>query len=179
MAQERDRLRERIRAEARAGDWWSLWPAFVRSRATLLERLAVFAGAEAAWRPGAGEGESAWSAAEVARHVLAYSRNVGAIIEATAAGRTEPKDPPGTLIEPTAMPFDETVRAVTRASVTLASLPERLPAAPNLETTVPHAFFGPLNCREWYVFLWLHDTDHAAQLERLRELPGFPRASPR
>lgn len=172
MMEERERLRAWIQAEARGGDWWSLWPAFARTRGTLLERLSVFSEEQAGRRPAGGEGEGAWSAAEVARHVLAYSRNVGAIIEATATGRTEPKDPPGTLLEAPGTSFAEAVTALTRESVRLASLMERLPATPDLATTVPHAFFGPLNCREWFVFLRLHDSDHLRQSERLADFAG-------
>ncbi len=174
MTQERDRLRDWILAEAHGGDWLSLWPAVVGARARLIERLASFSEAQARWRPPSGEGEAAWSAAEVAAHVAAYSRNVGAIIEATAAGKTATKDPPGTVGPATNRTFAELVRLVTEESVRLASLPQRLPAEPDLETTVPHAFFGPLNCRGWYVFLRIHDLDHTRQLERLREAAGFP-----
>ncbi|MEP7215407.1 MAG: DinB family protein [Anaerolineaceae bacterium] len=174
VTEDTDGLGEWIRAQARDGDWLSLWPALVKSRALLVERLAGFSEAQARWRPPFGEGEAAWSAIEVADHVLAYSANVGAIIEATAAGQAVAKDPPGMLRSQSRPPFREVLREVTRASIRLAALPERLPPEPDLETTVPHAFFGPLNCRDWYVFLRIHDADHARQLEHLRTLPGFP-----
>lgn len=172
MTDERERLGRWIRDEARTGDWSALWDAFARTRAVLLERLSAFPDEQATRRPGSGEGEAAWSAAEVARHVLAYTRNVGAIIEATAAGRTESKDPPGTLAARPGSSFAETVGELSRASSGLESLVERLPANPDLLVTVPHAFFGPLNCREWLVFLRFHDSDHLRQIERLHVPPG-------
>ena len=176
MSTPAERIRDRIVADAAANDWLGLWPAITAARTALLLSLAGFSEEQALVRPPDGEGESAWSAIEIAAHVAAYSANVSAIIEATASGKTVPKDPPGTLRPDPTQTFAEVLRQVTEASVRLASLPERLPSAPNLTTTVPHAFFGPLNCREWYVFLRIHDADHTRQLERLRELPDFPPA---
>lgn len=165
MTSDRETALESIRREACAGDWVSLWTGVMRTRLGLLELLERIP-AKDAERRAPGEGEAGWSAAEVARHVLAYTENVGAIIEATARGQTVVKDPPGTL-RPEATDYSALVRLVGEASMKLAALPSRLPPEPNLETTVVHAFFGPLNCREWFAFLRLHDADHARQLRRL------------
>lgn len=170
----RDRIRARLLAEA-ANDWLDLWPQVAGARATLLDALDGLTSAQAAWRPPTGEGEAAWSIIEVARHVRAYSRNVQAVIEATARGETAPKDPPGTLAElDPAASLRDVRRAIIEESVRIATLHQRVPATPNLEATVPHAFFGPLNCRGWYAFLRVHDVDHTRQIERLKQMPGFP-----
>ena len=55
-------------------------------------------------------------------------------------------------------------------SVRLAASPEQLPEPPDLDVTVGHAVLGPLNCRTWYLFLTLHDSDHTRQVRALREL---------
>jgi hypothetical protein len=170
----RDRIRARLLAES-ASDWLDLWPRVTGARATLLEALDGVAPAQAAWRPPSGAGEAAWSIIEVARHVRAYSRNVLAVIEATARGETAPKDPPGTLadLDPAAS-LSDVRRAIVEESVRIATVHQRVPAKPNIERTVPHAFFGPLNCRGWYAFLRVHDGDHTRQIERLKQMPGFP-----
>jgi hypothetical protein len=64
---------------------------------------------------------------------------------------------------------------VTAQSALIAGLPGRLTAEPNLEATVPHAVFGPLNCRAWFLFLRIHDMDHTRQIANLAQMAGFPR----
>lgn len=172
---ERDRIRARLLAEAATSDWLDLWPRVTGARAALLEALDGVTADQATWRPPTGEGEAAWSIVEVARHVRAYSRNVLTIIEATARGETVPKDPPGTLATlDTEESLREVRRAIVEESVRIATVHQRVPATPDLSTTVPHAFFGPLNCRGWYAFLRFHDIDHTRQVERLKQMPGFP-----
>jgi len=168
-----EELRARIVEEAARSTWLDLWPRVIGGRAELLAALDGMSEAQARWRPPSGEGEAAWSALEAARHIQAYTHNVLAIIEATARGEPAPKDPPGALAE--APTLDDARRAALAVSTLLASVHGRLPEPPNLSVTVPHAFFGPLNCREWYAFLRLHDSDHRRQLERLKAMPGFPK----
>ncbi len=50
----------------------------------------------------------------------------------------------------------------------------RLPAAPDLDVTVAHFWFGPLNSRAWFLFQRLHDTDHTGQIAQIRAAEGFP-----
>jgi len=173
--QGQDRIRARLLAEAANNDWLDLWPRVTGARVALLDALDGVTADQAAWRPPEGEGEAAWSIIEVARHVRAYSHNVLAIIEATARGETVPKDAPGTLaaLDPAAS-LREVRRAIVEESVRIATVHQRVPAHPDLATTVPHAFFGPLNCRAWYAFLHFHDTDHTRQVERLKQMAGFP-----
>ena len=56
----------------------------------------------------------------------------------------------------------------------LLSVGLRIPAQPNNEVTVPHAFFGPLPCRSWPLFQAVHDGMHIAQIESLKSAEGFP-----
>lgn len=57
----------------------------------------------------------------------------------------------------------------------IASLYEHVRAADPgafLELRWEHPFFGPLNWREWFLFLRLHAKDHARQLAAMREALG-------
>lgn len=142
------------------------------ARVELLQALAAIPESRAHERPGSGEGESAWSACEVARHVLAYTANVSDVIRATANGRTAPKDPRGALAPDPQLPFPELRRAIVEESARLAALHLELPPHPGVETTVDHPFFGPLHARAWYAFLEVHDSDHARQLRALAATKG-------
>ena len=132
MANDRERIKEQLVADAAASDWWELWPRVVGGRVALLRQFEGLSPEQAAWRPPTGEGEAAWSAVELARHVLAYSRNVLAIIEATARGETVVKDPPGTLVDET-LPLEQLRPLLAEASARIASVIQRLPAEPDLD----------------------------------------------
>jgi hypothetical protein len=45
-----------------------------------------------------------------------------------------------------------------------------------LEPTAPHPWFGELNCRAWYLFQRIHDTDHTRQIQAIKANPAFPSA---
>ncbi|MGH2608126.1 MAG: DinB family protein, partial [Tepidiformaceae bacterium] len=49
------------------------------------------------------------------------------------------------------------------------SLYEHVRAAPEdfASITWDHPFFGPMNWRQWMVFISVHTADHADQLERM------------
>lgn len=161
---------ESIRAKLIAAadlEWYELWPTVMAARGELLLALAAIPESAAHDRPGSGEGESAWSAYEVARHVLAYTRNVSDVIRATANGRTAPKDPRGALAPDPALPFPELRRAIVEESAKLATLHLELPPDTGVETTVDHPFFGPLHARAWFAVFEVHDSDHARQLRTI------------
>lgn len=166
LEQQSETLRRRLLASSEL-EWFELWPPVMAARAALLEALAAVPASLAHERPGSGQGESAWSAYEVARHVLAYSRNVAEIVVATASGRMAPKDPRGTLVAGAPSTLAELRRAIVDESARIAGLHRDLPAVPNLEVTVDHPLFGPLHCKAWYAFLEIHDGDHARQVRSL------------
>lgn len=170
----RARVRAYLIGQAEKYDFAELWPRVEEQRSALLAAFAEFTETEAAFRPAGGEGEAAWGAAELARHLVTSTRNVMAIVEATARGVEAPKDPLGTLGETAYPSFEAARQALFDVSLELGALVGRLPASPNLDATVEHAFFGPLNCRAWLLFQRVHDTDHINQLAALRAAEGFP-----
>ena len=164
-----DEARARLIGDSIDRDWYDLWPSVTAARTELLRALEGVSEETAARRPDGGEGEAAWSLAEVARHALKYTRNVRAIIEATSRGRTAAKDARGLLDDAGVATFAELRRQLIVESVSLGALPEQLPEPPNLDVTVGHAVLGQLNCRAWYLFLTLHDADHTRQVRALLE----------
>lgn len=171
----RARVRGYLLGQAEKSGFAALWPRVMEQRAALLAAFAELTEAQAAFRPATGEGEGAWGAADLARHLVASTRNVMAIVEALARGEDAPEDPLGALGDVAYASFAEARKALIAVSLEFAALPGRLPAAPNLDQTVEHGMFGPLNCRAWFLFQRIHDTDHINQIAALRAAGGFPR----
>ncbi|TAK79615.1 MAG: DinB family protein, partial [Dehalococcoidia bacterium] len=155
----RARVRGYLLAQAEKNDFAALWPRVMEQRGALLAAFAELTEEQADFRPASGEGEAAWGAADLAQHLVASTRNVIAIVTALARGEAAPEDPLGTLGAPYAS-FVDARRALIDVSLEFAALPGRLPDVPNIEATVEHGFFGPLNCRAWFLFQRVHDTDH-------------------
>jgi uncharacterized damage-inducible protein DinB len=115
-------------------------------------------------RPADGE----WSANDVMAHVVDGGRSVGRGIVAAIEGTGRP----GTV-------FDRMERAQAEHDATawwseLDADRERLFARvsqangdEHLDVTWEHPMFGPLNWREWLLFLRIHDLDHARQIQAL------------
>lgn len=161
-------------AQAEKTDFAAAWPRVMAQRALLLAAVADVSEAQADFRPAAAMGaERPWSIAMVTRHIATSTRNVLAIIEATAAGRIAPQDPIAGLGAEYAS-FAEARKALIDVSLELAGVLGRLPAAPDLDVTVAHFWFGPLNSRAWFLFQRLHDTDHTGQIAQIRAAEGFP-----
>ena len=165
--------RARLLAEGAALPWAAIWQRLAATRGALVGATLDVSEAQAVWRPPQGEGEEAWSIAEVMRHLITGTGNVTAIIEATARGRREIKDPPGTISVGEAS-IGELRGQLVEVSERLLSVGLRIPSAPNNEITVEHAFFGPLPCRSWVLFQCVHDGLHIAQIEALKGSAGYP-----
>lgn len=161
-------------AQAEKTDFASAWPRVMAQRALLLAAVGDVSEAQANFRPaGPPDAERPWSIMAVTRHIATSTRNVLAIIEATANGQTAPQDPiAGLGIEYAS--FADARKALIDVSLDLAGLLGRLPLAPNVDVTVAHFWFGPLNSRAWFLFQRLHDTDHAGQIAQIRGVEGFP-----
>ncbi len=172
--------RARLLEDAAALPWPAIWQRLAAARAALIGATLDVSDAQAVWRPpqraDAGDEEEMWSIAEVLRHLITATPNIAAIIEATAHGRTEPKGPPGQIAVGEAGVAELRERLVA-ASEQLLSVGLRMPAQPNDEVTVEHAFFGPLPCRAWPLFQSVHDQMHTAQIEALKASEGYPAAT--
>ena len=163
--------------------WAAIWQRLAAGRAALIETTLDVTEAQAVWRPPqsaepSADEEADWCIAEVMRHLITATPNIAAIIEATAHGRAEPKDPPGAISVADAG-IDELRARLVAASEHLLSVGLRMPAQPNDEVTVEHAFFGPLPCRAWPLFQAVHDGMHTAQINALKGAAGYPAADAR
>jgi hypothetical protein len=157
-----------------ARDFVDLWPEVMAQRAALLVALDGVTEEQVVWRPGTGDGEDAWSILEVAQHLLGWTWNIAGIIEATGNGRTERKLPPGYIEPRSDVTLAQVREELTRATMSFATAPERLPDPPDLDTTVEHGTFGPMNCRMWFAMACIHDGNHTRQIEALKHAEGFP-----
>ena len=144
---------------------FDLWPLVIERRAAFLRAIDV---TEEQARHHLGDRQEEWCILQVAQHVVGWTENVADVIEALAAGHTEPKHPRGYI--PSAMPetLAEVRERLVRASIRFTGLPERMPAYPNAAVTVPHEIYGELNYRGWFARCAAHDLDHAGQVEALR-----------
>ena len=168
-------VRAYLLAQAEKTGFAAAWPRVMERRSALLAAAADVTEAQAAFRPAGTPGvEQPWSIAMVTRHIAASTQNVLAIIEATANGDVAPEDPLATLGDAEFATFVDARKALIDVSLDLAGLVGRLPASPNLDATVKHGWFGPLNCRAWFLFQRVHDTDHTGQIAQIRAAEGFP-----
>lgn len=113
-----------------------------------------------------------WSAAEVFTHILDMSESGADAIEGIIA-RGAPPEPARDQ-----RPRGPRVGLQTAAdywqvySERRQRLYERVLAAhgdEHLDMTIEHFLFGPLNWREWLLFMRVHDVDHLRQLQAIAE----------
>ena len=169
------RLRQGFLRDAETLPWPEIWLRSARARASLIAATLDLSDAQASWTPPTGQGEEAWSASQVVRHLITATPNVAAIIESTARGSITQKGPPGEINAENAS-IDQLRARLVSVSEHLLSVGQRLPEEPDAQTTVPHAFFGELPSRAWMLFQAFHDGMHADQLNNLREAQGLERA---
>ena len=172
-------FRERMRAEFLDGaaslPWDQIWLRMANARFALIDAIQGVTQEQADWTPGEmdAENESTWSIGEVMRHIITASPNIAEIIAATANGETVVKGPPGQITAP-ASDVDDLRLQVTSVSERLLSVGNALPEHIDNQTTVPHAFFGPLPSMAWPLFQAFHDGDHTTQIRTLKSHPDFP-----
>ena len=171
------RVRSLILDEATRG-WFELWPTVAARRAEFLRTAQRLTPEQAVWKPS----RDAWSATEIVRHQLASSIGVLDIIHALSAGeaiRGGNYDDPGDVTAHEVSPDGEgdyscLIEAFIEHSVRFTSIPLELPESPNMEAMFPHLYFGELNCRAWFAFQPIHDSDHFRGLTALLEHDDFP-----
>jgi len=168
LTAEEQRVRDYLLKQGAERDWVDLWPRFIEERGKLLRAIERVSDEQADFRPDA----ESWSIREIVQHVLRVSRGGMRRIEDLAAGR----EPVPLAEERTPESFARLRRHLIEHSIRYTAIPERLPPSPNYELTAPHGNFGELNCRSWFVFERVHDTDHIGQIEQVKSSPGYPEA---
>lgn len=154
--------------------------ALERSRATLQAIPVSWSPAQLQFRPPgaeqAAESEDRWSATEALTHVIAtqnwYLLHMNRLI-----GRREHFDLMVRGLGDQArqdMPRDELARELAAATQRLLGFVDAIPVDADLSARRDSTFFGDLSLRGWTLLAIVHDLDHGAQIERLRQMPSFP-----
>ena len=104
-----------------------------------------------------------WGLGQVATHLLIVERGVAAIVLHLALGEAvgatgQPRPDAATVSR------DGIAALASRAEAGLRRLREGFPAAPRLDTTAPHPYYGDLNCFGWLLTLGNHYTAHLSSL---------------
>ena len=167
---ETDRVRLYLRNQGEKYPFRELWVRVVKARLQLLDTLDGLNDEQAAFKID----ENEWSILEVLKHVLTSSGNVVGLVEALANRQSRPSDD----IEPPSETTDLTIREMRdlllKDSVAWGALTDRLPEPPSFDIEARHPFFGRLHSRAWYLFQRVHDLDHAQQIEKNKQAPGYP-----
>src|SRR5690606_37828276 len=109
-----------------------------------------------------------WSAAQVWDHIVTTSDRVARAIEGMLESRTAPAAISDLIDAATKYDLPDGPSYYRLFNERREQLLERVLRAKgdeNLDVTVPPAWFGGLNWREWLLFLRIHDIDHIGQVK--------------
>mgnify|MGYP001591094593 CR=1 FL=1 len=169
MAPEHARVRSYLVTQAEKLSVAEIW---AKVEASFVELSQSVSGnitpAQLTFKPGPEE----WSIVEVMSHLLSSNINTCRTVVALARGKELSRDT-GERGSLSAADDFLTLVAVNREAVihSVRELPESL----ELEPTLPHGMFGPLNCKAWLLFIRLHNLDHASQVKKNRQQQNYPR----
>jgi hypothetical protein len=162
-------------AEAAQKPFTELLPAYQESHIHLVTALAGVSEAQSRFTPSTGEGEDAWGIAQVVRHLsgsqVRFARRVLNLASGVEMGPPAPTvgdDDPRSIMELTSA-LEESSREMVRAV-------KSVEGHEDVAKTWNHPFFGEINCRALVALQTLHDNDHARQIDRIKALPGYPKA---
>lgn len=116
-------------------------------------------------RPADGE----WSANEVMAHIVESAATVAAGIAHAIDGVAPPSMTDRIRSEPERRTAADWWADLVRTRDVLFDKVGRASGDEHLDIRWQHPFFGPLNWREWLLFLRIHDLDHARQMQAITE----------
>ena len=160
LSPEQLRVQGYLKSQGEKYSWLELWPKVMSARLALLDTIDGITEEQAQARTSADE----WTIMEGLRH--AVERLTG--VEVSDAGRER---------DASELSLVELRRELLLNSTQFGMLAARLPEDAPLDRTAPHANFGDLHCRAWYLFQRIHDTDHVNQFRSIREASDFPAAA--
>lgn len=169
-----DRVRSYLVSQAEKKTFDDLRSAVEEARAGLLAEVESLTEEQARFKP-AGEGESAWSIAEVLRHCIHEQEAVALRVRALGLGDPARGSSLGRVIGRPEARIGDLVRDLQAANFALDHAVGSVAGMEKLGPTAPHPFFGELNCRAWYLFQRVHDIDHARQVQKIKADPAYPR----
>jgi hypothetical protein len=115
--------------------------------------------------------EEEWSAAEVFTHVLEMTEHGDAAIGAIIAGGQpmRVRDAVSGKVADGLTGAEDYWRAFQALREPFYARVLRARGDEHLEVTLQHPTFGPLNWREWLLFMRVHDLDHMRQIEAIAD----------
>jgi hypothetical protein len=155
-----------------------LRPKVEEAHRTLTAALAGVSDHQAEFRPATGEGEDAWGIVEVLRHVVSVELMMADRLRALGSG-IQPQlrtTYPGYMEDVDTRRLPELAIALTGSRENLLAAIAEIEGHERLDMMSPHRRFGELNCRGWMAMHTLHLQDHARQIEKIKEMDGFPAA---
>ena len=170
QAEEFQRIHSYLQAQGERYTFSELWARQIRARITVMDAVEDVSQEQAEFRPDPDE----WSIAEVLHPLLTSSERVAEPVDALSRGESiNPGriDPPR---EETTQTIGELTEKLREDSIAWTALTQKLPASPPTEPTAPHSMFGELHARAWYLFQRVHDLDHAGQITKNKQSPGYP-----
>lgn len=108
-----------------------------------------------------------WSGNEVMAHVVDAGRVFGGAIVAALDGAPVPSLPRERPPVTDTRSAEAWFATLARDRETLFARVARAAPSEQLDVTIEHFMFGPLNWRETLLFVRLHDLDHAGQLDKI------------
>ena len=135
--------------------------------------------AQAQFTPPTGEGEDGWGVAEVLRHIASVEPLMAERVRLLGTGQSVEglrRTHPGYLQDVDSRRIGELRSALDKGYSDLLAAIDAIDGQERLDTDTlaAHRRFGELNCRGWVAMHTLHLRDHARQIERLKQQPGYP-----
>ena len=165
-ADERATVRSYLQAQAAKLSLPDLVRKVEADTSQLVEAAQAAAAIDQTRRPGAGE----WSVNDVLSHLHGVCAGVNVGILAAAETGAQPDLQRDTIDETNDhCPAAEWVSGIRAEREAMFERVLSLRGDEHLDVTWEHPFFGPLNWREWLLFLRIHDIDHARQIGQIVE----------
>jgi hypothetical protein len=128
-------------------------------------------------RAGAPAAKDRWSATEAMTHLIAtqnwYLLHIGRLLGRREHFQRMPHGLGDLALQDVSKADLEA--DLSRATEQLVAALDAVPASADLAARRDSTFFGELSLRGWALLAVIHDLDHLAQIERLADLPDFPR----
>jgi hypothetical protein len=169
----RDRTRALLLAEAQK-PLPELLSAVEDAHSQFVACLLGVSASQAAFEP-RGEGEEAFSIAQVARHVAGSALIMGERLLSIGRGETPRRGTsPGYFGDVETESLPEIAPYLHDAIAAIRSAVIQLNGFEKLDSLTPHPMFGELNCRGYLRLIGLHFLDHVNQVGKIKADSTYP-----
>jgi len=147
------------------------------ARADFIAALEHVSDAQAQFVPPTGEGEDAWGIAEVVRHIASIEPIMADRVRLLGSGESTEslkRTHPGYLADVDTRQLSQLRAALDDSHAMLLAAVAAIDGHERLDMLAAHRRFGELNCHGWVVLHTVHLQDHARQIDKIKQLPGYP-----